>query len=385
MNRTFRRSARILSGLSVVATAAVLGLAVLPAAAVAAPAAPAELELKAGADPSITVSWAASPGAASYRIYRGTTSGGESSSPVATVTGNSYTDVNLSRTPIYFYQVSAVNATGESARSVEEASKTPLPIGTGGDVAGVRSGNGTVYYGRDALRGGFDWFQTLVDWFPQVLGSTGSISPGRLVANMAYTEEGTLTFNNVVVATSGLYTVDWRYAFQGGLFPGVNNRQMGLMINGRVITRTQSFPITGSFETYRHSFLQVQLNAGVNSITMFTVSDHGVSRVDQMTVTPATASVPGGPTSLRATPGNGSVRLSWTSSTSGSPTSYRIYRGTMSDGEVNTPIAVTDGTTTTFTDTGLRNGTRYFYFVAAVNAVGGSPNSNEMSVTPTAG
>ncbi len=37
---------------------------------------------------------------------------------------------------------------------------------------------------------------------------------------------------------------------------------------------------------------------------MFAVSDHGVSRVDELTVTPATASVPSGPTSLTITPGS---------------------------------------------------------------------------------
>jgi hypothetical protein len=107
--------------------------------------------------------------------------------------------------------------------------------------------------------------------------------------------------------------------------------------------------------------------------------------VDQLTVTPATASVPSGPTNLTATPGDGSVKLSWTASTSGNPTSYRIYRGTKSDGEVNTPVGTTNGTTTTFTDTGLRNGTTYFYFVAANNDVGGSPNSTEVSTTPAVG
>ena len=34
---------------------------------------------------------------------------------------------------------------------------------------------------------------------------------------MAYATKGTLTFNDVVVPTSGLYTLDWRYAFQGSL------------------------------------------------------------------------------------------------------------------------------------------------------------------------
>ena len=37
------------------------------------------------------------------------------------------------------------------------------------------------------------------------------------------------------------------------------------------------------------------------------------------------------------------MKLSWTASASGSPTSYRIYRGTKSDGEVNTPVQLTAG------------------------------------------
>ena len=346
------------------------------------PATPVSEELHAGSDSSITMSWPASAGATSYRIYRSTVSGGEGNTPIASTSATSYKDSNLSSTPIYFYQLTAVNASGESARTAEDASKTPPPIGTGGNVAGVPSGNALIFYCKDALLGGFDWFQTLKGWFPQVLGSSGAISPGNRVVDMAYSTKGTMTFNNVVVPKSGLYTVDWRYAFQGGLFPAVKNRQMGLMVNGRVITSTERFPITGSFNVYQHSSLQVQLNAGVNSITMFAVSDHGVSRVDQMTVTPATASVPSGPTNLVATPGNTTVNLTWTGSSTGNPTSYTIYRGTASDGEATTPIATTNGTTLTFTDTGLHNGETYFYNVAANNSVGVSPDSNEVSVTP---
>jgi fibronectin type 3 domain-containing protein len=356
-----------------------------PAAAAAVPRPPAGDELHANADSSITITWPASAGATSYNLYRGTTSGGEGSTPIATTTQTTYTDKNLSPTPVYFYQITAVNASGESARTPEDASKTPPPIGTGGNVAGVPSGNGEVYYCKDALLGGFDWFQTLTGWFPQVLGSSAALAPGGRVVDMAYAASGTMTFNNVVVPTSGLYTVDWRYAFQGGLFPGVSNRQMGLKVNGTVITTTERFPITGSFETYQHSALQVHLNAGVNSVSMLAVSDHGVSRVDELTVTPATASVPAGPTSLTVTPGNTTATLSWAASTSGSPTSYTIYRGTKSDGEAVTPVATTNGTTTTFTDTGLKNGTTYFYNVAANNSVGVSPDSNEVSVTPAVG
>jgi hypothetical protein len=381
MHRKFIRFATTTSAAALVG----LGLVMPAVAAGTAPPTPAGDELHANANSSITITWPASPGATSYHIYRGTSSGGEGNTPIVSTTNTTYTDSNLSSTPIYFYQITAVNSAGESARTPEDASKTPPPIGTGGNVPGVTSGNGKVYYAKDALLGGFDWFQTLTGWFPQVLGSSGSASPGQQVVDMAYSTAGTLTFNDVVVPTAGLYTIDWRYAFQGGLFPGVNNRQMGLMVNGVAITSTERFPITGSFDIYQHSFLQAHLNAGTNSVAMFAVSDHGVSRVDQLTVTPATASVPSGPTNLTVTPGDTTAALSWTASTSGSPTSYTIYRGTQSDGEATTPVGTVSGTTTTFTDSGLKNGTKYFYNVAANNGVGVSPDTNEVSTTPAPG
>jgi fibronectin type 3 domain-containing protein len=373
----------VLGSLGFGASAAQAQMRVPEAAACTVPAPPGD-ELHANADSSITITLTASPGATSYNIYRSTTSGAEGNTPYATTTATTYTDKNLSSTPIYFYEFTAVNSCGESARSPEDASKTPPPIGTGGNVPGVASGNSLIFYCKDALLGGFDWFQTLTGWFPQVLGSSAALSPGGRVVDMAYASAGSLTFNDVVVPTSGLYTVTWRYAFQGGLFPGVNNRQMGLEVNGTVITSTERFPITGNFETYQNSSLQVHLNAGVNSISMLAVSDHGVSRVDEMTVTPATASVPSGPTNLAVTPGGGSATLTWKGSTSGNPTSYSIYRGTISDGEAVTPVGTVSGTTLTFTDTGLTNGKTYFYNVAANNSVGVSPDSNEVSVTPAA-
>jgi fibronectin type 3 domain-containing protein len=381
-----------IAALAAVVAAVCLGFSAAPAeagplptaAAASAPPTPPSEELHANADSSITVTWTASPGATGYRIYRSTASGGEGNTPYVTTTATTYTDLHLSSTLTYFYEISAVNATGESARTAEDASRTPPPIGTGGDTPGVANGNSLVFYCKDALLGGFDWFQTLTGWFPQDLGSSGSISPGGQVVDMAYATEGTMTFNDVVVPTAGLYTIDWRYAFQSGLFPGVTNRQMGLEVNGVVITSTQRFVITGSFDVYQHTALQVHLNAGKNSVTMLAVSDHGVSRVDQLTVTPATASVPAGPTNLMITPGNASAALSWTGSASGNPTSYTIYRGTLSDGEAVTPVGTVSGTTTTFTDTGLTSGKTYFYNVAANNAVGISPDSNEVSATPAA-
>jgi hypothetical protein len=90
---------------------------------------------------------------------------------------------------------------------------------------------------------------------------------------------------------------------------------------------------------------------------------------------------PAAPTGLIATPSNVQISLSWTGSADA--TSYNVYRGTTAGGEASTPIA-TGLSVTSYVNTGLTNGTPYFYRVAAVNAKGTSPMSDEVSATPAA-
>lgn len=96
----------------------------------------------------------------------------------------------------------------------------------------------------------------------------------------------------------------------------------------------------------------------------------------------APAGVPAAPTGLSATAGNTQVNLTWTASSGA--TSYEVYRGTTSNGQNATPIA-TGITATSYTNTGLTNGTTYYYKVKAVNSSGSSGYSNEASALPTAG
>ncbi len=91
--------------------------------------------------------------------------------------------------------------------------------------------------------------------------------------------------------------------------------------------------------------------------------------------------VPGPPTSVNATPSAGQVSVTWLPPTSdgGSPvTSYNVYEGTTSGGE--TFLANTSSTS--YLATGLTNGTKYYFEVTAVNAVGEGTRSAEVSATP---
>ena len=75
---------------------------------------------------------------------------------------------------------------------------------------------------------------------------------------------------------------------------------------------------------------------------------------------------PGAPGSLSATAGNAQVSLAWTAASGA--TAYRVHRGTTSGGPYTTIRS--NLVATTFTDTGLVNGTPYFYIVTGTNGAG---------------
>jgi fibronectin type 3 domain-containing protein len=98
----------------------------------------------------------------------------------------------------------------------------------------------------------------------------------------------------------------------------------------------------------------------------------------QASATPAApAAPPPAPTGLGATAGNAQVSLTWTASAGA--TSYHLKHSTRSGGPYTQVAAPA---TTSDTDTGLTNGTTYYYVVSALNAVGESANSAEVSATP---
>lgn len=88
---------------------------------------------------------------------------------------------------------------------------------------------------------------------------------------------------------------------------------------------------------------------------------------------------PATPTNLQATAGNAKVSLTWSAATGAS--SYRVKRATIPGG----PYTTIAGTaSTSYTNTGLTNGTVYYYVVSAVSFDEGS-DSTPASATPTSG
>jgi len=87
--------------------------------------------------------------------------------------------------------------------------------------------------------------------------------------------------------------------------------------------------------------------------------------------------LPGVPTGLAATAANAQVALNWNAVSNA--TSYRVKRSSTSAGPYS--VLVTN-LTTACTDTGLVNGTIYYYMVSAVNSVGEGANSAWVNARP---
>jgi hypothetical protein len=262
-----------------------------------------------------------------------------------------------------------------------------------GTVAGVAVAGGTQYYFKDALLNGFDCFETLSSWFPSYITASNAINPAKLTVDMAYTTAGTATFSNVVVPTTGIYTLAIRYAFATGLFPGVLNRPEGILVNGIVMTSDLNFPVTGDFNTFSTVSIAVPLNAGQNTIQFFNVATQNVSRLDSMTVTAGGSNscsvLPLAPGGLSAAEdSNNAIALTWNASAAPSGCTvgyYNVFRGTTSGfipSVANQIATVVSGTK--YEDTTGICRTPYYYAVQAVDLAGLSLTSTQASASISA-
>jgi fibronectin type 3 domain-containing protein len=328
------------------------------------PSAPTGLSAAAG-NAQITLSWTASSGATSYNLYRGLSPGGESTTPIATgITTVTYTDTGLANSTTYYYKVTAVNSAGTSGYSTEAsampvAGSQPIPNGTYTlapanapglrlDVAGAGTANGTNV---DIVTANGATNQQWI--FTNISGSIYRLSPAH-AASQGLDVNGQLT-------TSGTNVQTWQYL-------GQQNQRWALSL------------VSGGYLLIPQHATSMRLNA--------TGTTSG-SNVNQLTANSSNAQVwnivsigaPPAPAGLSATAGNAQISLSW-GAASGA-TSYNVYRGTTAGGESTTAVA-SGLTGTTYNNTGLTNGTTYYYKVRAVNASGTSGYSNEASAVPGA-
>lgn len=91
------------------------------------PAKPTDLRAASGTL-GVSLGWSTAPNATTYKVKRSLTSGGPYSNQVFATPLNAGTDTNAAVGTTYYYVVSAVNASGESADSSEISITVPVPV-----------------------------------------------------------------------------------------------------------------------------------------------------------------------------------------------------------------------------------------------------------------
>jgi glucosylceramidase len=183
-----------------------------------------------------------------------------------------------------------------------------------------------------------------------------------------------IVFNNIDFGT-GATSVDARLA-SGASFTGTAQLRLG-STTGTLIS-TISFGSTGGWQTWATRNAVVTGATGVKNLYIVFQGGAGIGNLNWIKFNQSTAQVPAAPTNLVATPGNAQASLSWTASSGAN--SYTVRRSTTSGGSYSD--VATGVTATSYTNTGLTNGTTYYYVVVALNAAGTSGNSNQASATP---
>jgi rhamnogalacturonan endolyase len=364
------------------------------------------------------ISWPVQSGATSYNVLRSTTSGSGyvavTNGIVGPVCGSgpnnaTWLDTAAVNGTTYYYVVQSVNPSGTSTNSPQSAGTTPsaaisssAPAAPASvTISGVAHHSATVNWAASVGANFYTVYRsTLVD-----NGGGSSNVLGTVVLNNTNTS---LSFTDTAVTDGTTYGYYVTAASAGGTSgnsltavakpipappssaPGTFT---GLFNSTSIVLNWSSVPEAIGYIIRRATnssgpFVYVQnitptkfTDSGLDpSLTYYyqvaAVNAAGVSTNSSATVVPP----PTPPISLSAFPGNAQVLLSWTAVPG--VTGYYLYSGTASGDETNLLAADLSGTM--FTNTGLINGTTYYYVVASTNASSLGPNSPEADATPSA-
>jgi rhamnogalacturonan endolyase len=364
------------------------------------------------------ICWPVTPGAITYNILRSITSGTGyvplTNGVVGPVCGNGWNNATfLDQTAVngttYFYVVQSVNPVGASTNSPQSNGTMPsgslssAPPATPTGMAVGSSGHQSVTLNWSASPGANFYTVYRSTLFNNGGGASnllGTIVLANNVTATTYTDtsptDGT-TYSYAVAATSAGGTsatsspavavplpappASAPAALSGSFVQTTNVLLTWSPVSGAVgyiVRRATSpgGPFTFLMSVTETTYLDVGLDVTVTYYyQVAAVNAAGVSSNSSVSVT----APPLAPTSLSAVPGDGQITLSW--SPVANATSYLLTRGTTSGNEDT--VVVSGYTGTSYTNTGLVNGTTNYYVVAGSNSVGLGPNSPEASATPS--
>src|SRR5208337_1832743 len=343
----------------------------------------------------------ASSGTTSYNVKRSTTNGGPYTT-VASPTTASYTNTGLTNGTPYYYVLTAVNTVGESNPSVQATATPTAPVTVPPVPTGLQAtaGNAQISLTWNASSGATSY---------NIKRSTTNGGPYTTIASPAtpsYTNSGLTNgtpyyyvvtavnsageSNPSVQATATPTAPVTVPPVPTGLQATAGNAQISLTWNASSGATSYNIKRSttngGPYTTIASPATPSYTNSGLTNGTPYyyvvtAVNSAGESNPSvQATATPtAPVTVPPVPTGLQATAGNAQISLTWNASSGA--TSYNIKRSTTNGGPYTT---IASPATPSYTNSGLTNGTPYYYVVTAVNSAGESNPSVQATATPTA-
>ena len=355
-----------------------------------APSAP-TIQSAAAGDTHVNITWSSVPGATGYKIYQSTVSGSYGAA-LATVSDSvyNYDAAGLSNGTTYFFVVRASIGIYDSVNSNEVSSTPQVPAPGAPVLQTAVAGDGHVNLTWSEVEGSIGYkiyasttsgsYTSPADTVP---GSVNSCDVTGLTNGAAYyfvvtasNPGGDSGYSNEISATpqvsapsaptgltatgeNGKVTLSWNSTAEAAGYKIYQSESSGFY--GAALTTVAesvySYEITGLTNGVVYYFVIKATNAGGDS-----------PYSAEVTATPAT--VPGAPTNVAATAGNGQVTVSFTPPADNGGSTITGYTVTSNPGNLTAA-----GTATTITVTGLSNGTAYTFTVTASNAAGTGPAS----------
>ncbi len=344
----------------------------------------------------IRLVWNAFPNATSYNIKRSSTSGGPYATIATGVTSTNYTD-NVPAGQTYYYVVSALSNGAETPNSTEATCNLPYPwltqdIGTLG-ISGNASYSNDVFTVAGAgadIQGTADAFRFV---YTSASGNCTIIARVVSVQNIdAWSKAGVMIRESLAANAANAFValtpgngVTWQYRSSAGGSTTYNNTTglsapcwVKLVRSGNTLTGYRS-PDGTNWTQQGSAAITLSATTLVGlALTSHNNASLGAALFDNVTA-PNWQAWPEAPASLIATAGNMQVSLSWTAS--GEASTYNVKRALVNGGPYT---VIRNVTATNYIDTGLINGTNYYYVVSAVNTYGESTDTVQVAARPWA-
>ena len=368
------------------------------------------------------MSWTASFGAAGYNVKRATVSGGPYTTIPTGVTATSCADRGLDSSTTYYYVVTATNDGGDESGNSPEAGAIPQPAleaylkfdEASGTSAADATGNGWT----GTLVNGPTWVAGYLNNAVNLSGSSQYVSlPAGVVSNLndftvsAWVEltsldtwarvfdfgSGTatnmfLTTKNatngkprfaIKISNSAEQQIDAASVLTTGTWTHITVTLSGstgiLYVNGVAsgTNTAMSFKPSGMGSTTQNYLGKSQysidpyLNGSLDDFRIYTRA-LSAGEISLLAAGPLPA-----PQNVTATPGTSQIALSWNEVSDA--TSYTIQRASSNGGPYT--LLAAGVTATSYTDSGLTDGTAWYYIIAAQGLPGTGVASTPVSAT----